>query len=57
MVAMKAKEKEMKDEKEGERQVRQNFYELYRSSAKLKLSDAYTSYQRQEGGEGREGAL
>ena len=54
---MKAKEKEMKDDKEGERQVRQICRELYRSSAKLKLSDAYTSYQRQEGGERREGAL
>ena len=57
MVAMKAKEKEMKDEKEEERQVRQKSCELYKSSAERNLSEAYTSYQRQEGGERREGAI
>ena len=33
MVAMKAKEKEMKDEKEEERQVCHRFRDLYGSSA------------------------
>lgn len=57
MVAMKAKEKEMKEEKEAERQVYHKSCELCGSIAERKSLDAHTSYQRQEGGERREGAL
>ncbi len=58
MTAMKAKEKEMKDEKEDERQVRQNAHFIYTYRAKwMEFPEAYTSDQRQESSESRKGTL
>jgi hypothetical protein len=59
MAAVKAKEKEMKDEKEAERQVSALTHHL--RSVNGTRADRYaeedTSYQRQAGCEGGEGAL
>ena len=46
MTAMKAKEKEMKDEKEDERQVGQCPRSVQEDHAERKLSETYTSDQR-----------
>ena len=58
MTAMKAKEKGMKDEKEGERQVLQDVSLcMCRYIAEGKLSEAHASDQRKKSHERREGAL
>lgn len=57
MAAMKAKEKEMKDEKEDERQVWAETSNSQIIVADFKLAATYTSNQGQEGGQGGEGAV
>ena len=57
MAAMKAKEKEMKDEKEDERQVESRCVWEIRYTADTKLSAAHTSNQGQEGSQRGERAV
>ena len=57
MTAMKAKEKEMKDEKEEERQVCQAIRKISRLNAERVFLEAYTGDQGQESSENRKGTL
>lgn len=57
MTAMKAKEKEMKDEKEEERQVCQAIRKISRLNAERVCLEAYTGDQGQESSKNRKGTL
>lgn len=57
MTAMKAKEKEMKDEKEEERQVCQAIRKISRLNAERVFLEAYTGDQGQESSKNRKGTL
>lgn len=57
MTAMKAKEKEMKDEKEEERQVCQAFRKISRLNTERVSLEAYAGDQGQESSKNRKGTL
>ena len=57
MTALRAKEKEMKDEKEKERQVCRTIRKVSGLSAETNLLEAYTGDQRQESSKSRKGTL